>query len=435
MSTNSVVLKNGLIVTVNDRSEVFSGDILIEGKNIKKIEKNIKTDAAEYFDAGNYIIIPGFVQTHVHLCQTLFRNFADDLTLLDWLNQKIYPLEAMHTPESLKISAQLGIAELMLGGTSTILDMGTVYHMDVVFEELVRSGIRAYCGKTMMDYGDIPSAMLENTRESIDTSLALMDRWHDKEDGRIKYAFAPRFILSCSKELLIETAKLTAKYNLPFHTHASQNISEVNLVNDIYQQDTITFFDEIGATGPNLCLAHCVWLNNKEKEILRDNNIKVLHCPSSNLKLGSGIAPIPEYLDQGITVSMGADGAPCNNNLDAFTEMRLAALIQKPKYGPKSMDSETVFRMATIEGAKTLGLEKEIGSIEVGKKADLALVKLNQIQSIPFKSVYSKLVYSTPSSAVEHLMIDGKWVLRNRSLINYNIDDLMQEVNKISKPN
>jgi cytosine/adenosine deaminase-related metal-dependent hydrolase len=262
-----------------------------------------------------------------------------------------------------------------------------------------------------------------------------MDRWHDKEDGRIKYAFAPRFILSCSKELLIETAKLTAKYNLPFHTHASENISEVNLVNDIYQQDTITFFDEIGATGPNLCLAHCVWLNNKEKEILRDNNIKVLHCPSSNLKLGSGIAPIPEYLDQGITVSMGADGAPCNNNLDAFTEMRLAALIQKPKYGPKSMDSETVFRMATIEGAKTLGLEKEIGSIEVGKKADLALVKLNQIQSIPFKSVYSKLVYSTPSSAVEHLMIDGKWVLRNRSLINYNIDDLMQEVNKISKPN
>ena len=432
MNANWKLLKNGLIVTINDSADVDTGDILIEGKYIRGIGSNLKHSDAQYFDASEYVIIPGLIQTHVHLCQTLFRNLADDLTLLNWLNKKIYPWEALHTPESLAISTKLGIAELLLGGTSTILDMGTVNHMDVVFEELARSGMRAFCGKTMMVKGEMPIALQENTSKAIDSSITLLERWHNTGSERVKYAFAPRFILSCSKELLTETVKLSREYNVPLHTHAAENMTEVDIVKTMYNKDTISFFEEIGAAGPNLCLAHCVWLNDREKDILRDTKIKVLHCPSSNLKLGSGIAPIPEYLDHGITVSIGADGAPCNNNLDAFTEMRLAALIQKPKYGAHVMDSESVLRMATIEGAKTLGLENEIGSIEVGKKADLALIKLNQVHTIPYKSIYSKLVYSTPSSAVEHLIIDGEWVVKNRSLFNYDINDIMKQANYIA---
>jgi cytosine/adenosine deaminase-related metal-dependent hydrolase len=425
MYLNPLIIKNGLIVTINGNGDIYQGDILIEDKYIREIGANLNYTNAETFDASNYIVIPGLIQTHIHLCQTIFRNIADDLTLLDWLNQKIYPLEARHTPETLRISAQLGLAELMLGGTSTILDMGTVHHMDVVFEELNRSGIRAFCGKTMMDDGNIPDGLSESTRESIDSSLTLLERWHESANGRIKYAFAPRFILSCSENLLIETAKLCQQLNILFHTHAAETIEEVNLVKERYQKDTLSFMAQLGAVGPNLCLAHCVWLNKREKDIVGQQHVKVLHCPSSNLKLGSGIAPIPEYLDQGITVSLGADGAPCNNNLDAFTEMRFAALIQKPKYGPQIMDAETVMRMATVGGAKTLGLENEIGSIEKGKKADLAFVRLDQIHTIPYKNIYSKLVYSTPSSAVEYLMIDGQWTIKNRIIENYNIENII----------
>jgi 5-methylthioadenosine/S-adenosylhomocysteine deaminase len=432
MSAKPLILRNGLIVTINERRDVFKGDILIEDKYIRGISANVQHNNADSFDASSYVIIPGLIQTHIHLCQTIFRNMADDLKLLEWLNQKIYPMEAAHTPESLRISAQLGLAELMLSGTTTIMDMGTVHHMDVVFEELVRSGIRAFCGKTMMDYGKIPTDLIENTQGAIDSSLSLMKRWHDCADGRIKYAFAPRFVLSCSDELLNVTAKLSQQLKIPIHSHAAETMDEVDLVKEKYHQDTLSYLEQLGVVGPNLCLAHCIWLNEKEKDILYQQNVKVLHCPSSNLKLGSGIAPIPDYLERGITVSIGADGAPCNNNLDVFTEMRLAALIQKPKYGPHIMDSETVMRMATMEGAKTLGLENEIGSIEIGKKADLAFIRLDQIYTIPFNNIYSKLVYSTPSSAVEYLMIDGNWVVKNRSLVYYDIDEIIKQTNHVS---
>ena len=192
---------------------------------------------------------------------------------------------------------------------------------------------------------------------------------------------------------------------------------ETNLIEQTFGVKNINFFEKLGIAGPGVCLAHCIWLDEKEKDILEENNIKVLHCPSANLKLGSGIAPIPEYLERGISVSLGADGAPCNNNMDIFNEMRLAALIQKPENGPTAMNSETVFKMATIEGAKALGLEREIGSIETGKKADLVFCKINDLRSIPFENIYSKVVYSTNSSGVNHLMINGEWIVQDKQLV------------------
>lgn len=427
---DQLLIKNGLLVTVNNNSDVFKADILIKDGIISKIEENIHEYNVQNFDASEYIVTPGFVQTHVHLCQTLFRNLADDLSLLDWLEKKIWPFEGQHTSESLRLSTKMGISELLLGGTSTILDMGTVHHMDVVFEEIEHSGIRAFSGKTMMDAENNISTLKETTDDSIKTSCELLEKWHNKANGRIKYAFAPRFALSCTTELMKEVGELAKKYDVIYHTHASENQDEIKMVNEKYGKSNVEYFEELGITNPNLCVAHCVWLDENEKQILQDTGSKVLHCPSANLKLGSGIAPIPEYINRGINVSLGADGAPCNNNLDIFTEMRNAALIQKPIHGPQSMPAETVFKMATIEGAKALGLENDIGSIEVGKKADIAFIKRNQVQSLPFENIYSKIVYSTYSNSIEHLMIDGNWVVNNRQLQNYDISLILSEINK-----
>jgi len=430
MPSTPILIKRGVLVTVNPSSDIFKGDILVKDSKIVEIGLNITEPNATIFDASDYFVTPGFIQTHVHLCQALFRNLADDLSLLDWLKMKIWPLEGQHTEKSLRTSAQLGIAELLLGGTCTIMDMGTVHHMHTVFEEIEHSGIRAICGKTMMDWGDIPVSLRETTKESIDNSLRLLETWHNRADGRIKYAFSPRFVLSCSEELLLQTYSLSKEYGVHFHSHAAENKKETELVEQTFGARNIRYFDKLGIVGPDVCLAHCIWLDEKEKDILEHNKIKVLHCPSANLKLGSGIAPIPEYLKRGISVSLGADGAPCNNNMDIFNEMRLAALIQKPKNGPTAMNSESVFRMATIEGAKALGLESQIGSIEVGKKADLVFCKLNDLRSIPFENIYSKVVYSTNSSGVVHSMIDGKWVIKDRTLSAYDINKIILKSNQ-----
>ncbi len=429
--TDTTLIKNAHIITANSSMEILTGDILISGNQIIQIAPEINNKANVVFNAENYIITPGFIQTHIHLCQVLFRNLADDLSLLDWLTKKIWPFESTHTWDSLRISARLGIAELFLSGTTTIMDMGTVNHQDVIFEELASTGIRAIAGKTMMDFGDRPQGLQETTRESIDESLRLLKKWHGYDDSRLQYAFAPRFALSCSEELLSEVGQLAKEYHVLYHTHASENKDEAKLVEDRFGFGNIELFDKIGVADKNLCLAHCVWPNQGETELLKDKNIKVLHCPSANLKLGSGIAPIPDYLDKGITVSLGADGAPCNNNLNIFQEMRLAALIQKPVLGPKAMPAEQVFKTATINGAATLGLEKQIGSIEPGKKADLTFIKKNSVHAIPFDNVYSKLVYSTQASDVAHVMVDGKWVLKDRILQTIDQQKTVTTVNQV----
>ncbi|HGY54625.1 MAG TPA: 5'-deoxyadenosine deaminase [Caldithrix abyssi] len=428
--TQRILIKNGLVVTMNRRLEVVQADILIDGRHIKKIAPDIEESAAEVFDATGYIITPGFIQTHVHLCQALFRNLADDLSLLDWLEKKIWPYEGRHTPETLRLSARLGLAELIRSGTTTIMDMGTVHHQQVIFEELAASGIRAFAGKTMMDYGELPTSLKENTRESLDTSVMLLKEWHNYDEGRLRYAFAPRFALSCSDDLLVETGWLAREYDTVYHTHASENKDEVELVRQRFGVNNVMLFEKLGLAGSNLCLAHCIWTDEEERALLKEKNIKVLHCPSANLKLGSGVAPVPDYLQRGITVSLGADGAPCNNHLDAFNEMRLAALIQKPLHGPQSMTAEQVFNMATLGGAATLGIENETGSLEENKLADMIFIKDYQVHSIPYENVFSKLVYSAHSGDVQHVMVNGRWLMRDRQILFLDEQKLVHEVQK-----
>ncbi len=410
------LLKNTQIVTQNENRDVIKGDIWVENDTIKAVGENLNAPDAQVIDLDGLTVIPGLIQTHVHLCQVLYRNLADDLELLDWLSQHIWPMEMHHTPGSLRASAQLGLYEMLCSGVTSILDMGCAQHMDVVFEEMQRCGMRGFSGKVMMDDGE--QDYKETTEAVVKSTEAMIQKWH-RPGERVQYALAPRFVLSCSDALWREVKKLADKYDLLIHTHSSENRSEIALVEQQTGFRNVHFFVEKQLASPKLCLAHCIWLDEQEKQFLQDYDIKVLHCPGANMKLGSGFAPIPEYLRRGINVSLGSDGAPCNNNLDIFVDMRLAALIHKPNHGVTSITAQDVLDMATIFGANALGLSDQVGSIEPGKKADLTVLNLNKVHQNPVDNVVSQIVYSAQSRDVLHVMIDGKWVVQNKIPLAY----------------
>src|SRR5678815_5704613 len=327
-------------------------------------------------------------------------------------------MEAAHTPASITASARLGIAELIKGGTTSALTMETVNHTREVFKVVEETGFRATVGKCMMDKGDeVPRALQEQTASSIEESLALLDEWHGKAGGRIRYCFAPRFAISCTRELLARVGELARVRGVMVHTHASENRTECELVQQESGLRNITYLDSVGLTGRHVALAHCVHLSNDEIRTLKTTGTNVVHCPSSNLKLGSGIAPVVALLEEGVSVSLGADGAACNNRLDMFTEMRTAALLQKALHGPEVLAASRVLRMATIDGARALGLESEIGSLEVGKRADVAVIRLERLHTTPVKDVVSALVYSSEQDDVDTVIIDGDLLMRERRLL------------------
>jgi 5-methylthioadenosine/S-adenosylhomocysteine deaminase len=328
----------------------------------------------------------------------------------------------------LRASAKLGIYELQTGGTTTLLDMGTMNHQRVVFDELNKSGMRAFAGKCMIDENDLLAPFKESTKASLEESYQLAKEFHNSSNGRIKYAFAPRFVLSCSEELLIETSNMQKDFEgALYHTHSSENKGEIEAVRAKTGMENIEYFDSIGILGNRTILAHGIHVNEKEIEILKNTATRISHCPSANLKLASGTANIPRYLDEGISVSLGADGPPCNNNLSMFTEMRLASLIQKPLHGPTVMDAKTVFRLATIEGAKALGIENEVGSIEVGKKADLVTLDLDNPEQpllVDENNIYSAIIYSSSPRHVKSVFIDGRQVVENGESLVYDKDEI-----------
>jgi cytosine/adenosine deaminase-related metal-dependent hydrolase len=424
------------IVTVDPNNTILQNHAveIVDGK-IERIvplkDENISEYDGEILNYQNYTLIPGFIQTHIHLCQTLFRGFADDLELLDWLQKRIFPYENSHTKNSLRASVRLGLNDLITGGTTTFLDMGTLRHQEIIFEELISSGLRAFAGNCMMDRNELYPAFCETTDWNLKSTYDWAKSFHDGNNGKVKFGFAPRFVLSCSEKLLIGTKEMMEDFpGSLFHTHSSENKSEVETVRKMTGKENVEYFDSIGILDSHTVLAHCIHLNDQEVKTLKKNSTRISHCPSSNLKLGSGIANIPRYIKEGISVSLGADGAPCNNSLSAFNEMRHAALIQKPIHGPTAMDALTVFRLATIEGAKALHIENEVGSIEVGKKADLVLLdleKADQPLQLDNDNVYSSIVYSASKENVKVVMIDGELVMDDGRCLMFDEEELVEK--------
>lgn len=430
----TILIKNGTLLTIAESDTIMTGDLLIRGNRIASIGEAVSS-ADVVIDASGCAVLPGFVQTHIHLCQTLFRGAADDLALIDWLKKRVWPMEAAHTPASVRASARLGISEMIKGGTTCALTMETVNHTAEAFRVVEESGFRATVGKCMMDKGDdVPDALHEETESSIKESLALFEEWHGRAEGRIRYCFAPRFAVSCTRELLERVAHLARERGVMIHTHASENRTEIEMVERETGERNVAYLHSLGLTGSHVALAHCVHLDDEELGILANTGTHVVHCPSSNLKLGSGIARIKEMLERNISVSLGADGAPCNNRLDMFTEMRSAALLQKVFHGAEVLSAQRALRLATIDGARALGLEQEIGSLEVGKRADLILINLDRLHSTPLPTdVASAIVYSAQSSDVQTVIIDGQVVMRDRELLTINEQEVIEEANRESK--
>jgi 5-methylthioadenosine/S-adenosylhomocysteine deaminase len=428
---NSILIKNGTLLTMDDNNSIVRGDLLVRDGRIATIGETGQT-ADLVIDATGCAVLPGFVQTHIHLCQTIFRGAADDLPLLDWLKKRVWPMEAAHSPASIRASARLGVAELIKGGTTCALTMETVNHTEEVFRVIEETGFRATVGKCMMDKGDdVPGPLQEETSASIEESISLLETWHGKAGGRIRYCFAPRFALSCTNALLSRVAKLAKERDVIVHTHASENKNECALVESETGLRNVAYLDSLGLSGRHVVLAHCVHLDAAEFEILARTRTNVAHCPSSNLKLGSGIAEVSKMLNESISVSVGADGAACNNRLDMFTEMRTMALLQKAMHGPEAIPAKQALRIATIEGAKALGLEKEIGTLETGKRADLIAVNLNTLHATPYANdPVSALVYSAQTSDVQNVVIDGQLVMSDRKLLTLNEESVLEETNR-----
>ncbi|HUQ34626.1 MAG TPA: 5'-deoxyadenosine deaminase [Pyrinomonadaceae bacterium] len=431
----TILIKNGTLLLMDKDNSIMTGDLFIRGNRIVSVGESAGVDAADVvIDARGCAVLPGFVQTHVHLCQTLFRGAADDLALIDWLKKRVWPMEAAHTRASARASARLAISEMIKGGTTSALTMETVNHTGEAFRAVEESGFRATIGKCMMDKGDdVPSALHEETATSIQESLALLEEWHGRAGGRIRYCFAPRFAVSCTRELLSKVAELARTRGVMIHTHASENRTEIEMVESETGLRNVAYLHSLGITGQHVALAHCVHLDDTELDILADTGTHVAHCPSSNLKLGSGIAPIKEMIERGISVSLGADGAPCNNRLDMFTEMRSAALLQKVFHGAEVLSAERALGLATIDGARALGLAQEIGSLEMGKRADVIIVNLEQLHLTPRPvDIASALVYSAQSSDVKSVIIDGSLVMHDRELLTMDEGEIIEEANRES---
>ena len=429
---STILIKNGYLISMDSAGNQFYGDLLIEGKKIKQIAPKIDVIADKVIDAMDMVILPGFVQSHIHLCQSLLRGQADDQPLLDWLDT-VTSLEFRHSPETLYASARIGIAEMIKSGTTSIIDMGTLHHQDSVFIAIEESGIRAQAGKAMMDLTEnLPPLLRESTEDSLRNSIDLMHHWHGKADGRIRYGFAPRWQLWNTTELL-QTIKQEADWNpgVGIHGHAGEIEYEVKAMVERTGMRNLVYLENIGVVGPNVQMAHCIWLDDDEYRVMAETGTHALHCPCCNTKLGSGIAKVPEMLEKGINVALGSDGAPSNNNLDMFIEMRLASLIHKYRLGAEAMPAKDVLRMATMGGAKAIGMADQIGSLEEGKIADIIILDDGGLSAAPLRSfeeddVIKRLVSSYQSASVQTSIIDGQIVMENRQLLTMDEADILQ---------
>ncbi len=414
-----LVVRAATVVTMAGDG-VFDGDVAVDGGRIVAAGPDVGRGDVEIEGRGMFLV-PGLVQAHVHLCQTLFRGLADDLDVIDWLRERVWPFEQAHDAASMRASCRLGIAELLRGGTTTVLSMESVRHTDESFAAATDLGIRAVIGKALMDQWEPGTEMIgESTDAALHDLGALVERWHGAADGRLRVAPSPRGVRNATPELWKACVELAEDADLRLHTHVNENEAQANRLGASEEGRDVEALHRWGALNHRLVMAHCVWLSEAEQDLVRRHGPHVCHCPSANLKLASGVAPIPDYLAAGVNVALGADGAACNNRLDGFWEMRLAALVHKPRYGPRAMPAEVVLQMATRGGAWALGLQDEIGTIEPGKRADLVLVRRDRARSAPWSgsSPAVQLVYALGSDDVDTVVVDGRVVVAEGRLLS-----------------
>ncbi len=393
----------------------------------KKDELLSRYTAPKIIDRANMLAMPGLVNTHTHAAMTCFRGIADDMELMDWLNNYIFPAEAKNVNPHLAYSGSLlACAEMIKSGTTTFCDM-------YIFEQETaraasEAGMRCLVGEVLFDF---PSPNCKSPAEGLAYTRMLAERWRD--DPLVGIIVEPHALYTCSSPVIIEAKAIADEYGLPMGVHLLENRAERGQLEEKLGKSPVTFLQEIGCLDKNLLAFHCVYLSPEEIDLFAEHGCKVSHNPASNMKLASGIAPVPDMQKAGVTVGLGTDGAASNNTLDMIREMNTAAKLHKvARLDPTLMDARTVLRMATIEGAKALGLEDVTGSLEVGKKADIILLDLDKPHLTPIYSEYSHLAYAAGGADVDTVVINGKVVMENRRLLTIDEQAAMQNVREIA---
>ncbi|MFB6233936.1 MAG: 5'-deoxyadenosine deaminase [Halopenitus sp.] len=418
-------------VVADPETVIENGAVVVDGDAITAVG-NEETLADRYPDHERRefdIVAPGLVDAHVHSVQSLGRGLADDVALDEWLSEYVLPLEAAMDADAMRAAAELGYLECLESGTTTVLDHLSVHHAAEAFEAADDLGIRGRLGKVLMDR-NAPDALRQPTGVAIDESESLLREYHGAADGRLRYAVTPRFARSCTAECLRACRELVDDYSetgpeyddLRIHTHASETAEGVAAVEAETGMRPVEWLDEVGLTGPDVTLAHGIHTSETERSILADTDTVVTHCPSANMKLASGVVPVADYLDRSVTVALGNDGPPCNNALDAFTELRQASLLGTVAGDdPARLPAETVFRMATEGGARAAGFDR-IGALREGYQADLIGLTTATARATPVHDPVSHLVYAAHGDDVELTMVDGDVVYDDGELVAADVD-------------
>jgi 5-methylthioadenosine/S-adenosylhomocysteine deaminase len=433
-----LLITNATIVTMDPARRIIEdGVIAVRGDTIAFVGTGteLRTQAMKGFmgketiDAKGALVLPGFINGHTHVPMTLLRGLHDDVTLDDWLRKYIFPAEAKNVTEDfVRWGTRLAAAEQIRSGITTFADM--YYFEDAVAEETKAAGMRGVLGETFLDF---PAPDNKTNAAMIEYTEKFFKRWQN--DPLIHAAAAPHSIYTCSQKTLQDSAALARKYHAPILIHLAEMKKELD---DSLKQNGLTpvqYVEKLGILGPDVVAAHCIFVDEKDRKSLADRQVGCVHNPSSNMMLASGVAPVIEERAAGIAVGLGTDGpAGSNNDLDLMEEMDLAAKLQKiSKMDPRALGAKSVVEMATIEGAKALHMEKEIGSLEVGKKADVVLISLDEPNAVPMYDIYAQLAYALKGSDVETVVIGGRIVMRNKKLLTLNEPEILAKAREYGK--
>ena len=429
-----LIVTGGMVVTMDGQRSIYDdGAVAVTGDTIIAVgpreEIEARYTAAQTIDAKNKLVLPGFVNGHTHVPMTLFRGIHDDVTLNDWLYKYIFPAEAKNvTEEFVRWGTRLAAAEQIRSGVTTFADM--YYFEDAVAEETKAAGMRGVLGETFIDFpapdNKTNAAMLAYTEK-------FLQKWHG--DPLIHAAPAPHSIYTCSQETLQDATALARKYHAPILIHVAEMKKELD---DSLKQNgmsPVQYLEKIGVLGPDVVAAHCIFVDEADRKTLAQRQVGCVHNPSSNMMIASGVAPVPEMRAAGIAVGLGTDGpAGSNNDLDLMEEIDLAAKLAKiTRMDPLAINAKAVVEMATIDGAKALHMEKEIGSLEKGKKADLILISLDEPNAVPMYDVYAQLAYALKASDVETVIVGGRIVMRDRKLLTVNEPEAIAKAREYKK--
>jgi 5-methylthioadenosine/S-adenosylhomocysteine deaminase len=429
MQQVDIIIKNGTILTLDSNNSILENSFLcILGDRIFKIGTGNPTSfkAEKIIDAGGGLILPGMVNCHTHAAMSLFRGLADDLPLMEWLNNYIFPVERKIDAEFVYTGTRLALAEMILSGTTTFCDM--YLFEDEVAKAARKAGVRCLVGEVLYDF---PSPNYGPVEKGLEYTESLIQKWQN--DSLVSIAVEPHSLFTCSPELLTSSNELALRYNVPLIIHVAETLTEVAEIKKKYGKTPVRYLDSLGLLGPHLIADHCVHVENPDIKIMAAHGVKVVHNPESNMKLASGIAPVPEMLSQGLTVGLGTDGCASNNNLDLFSEMDTAAKLHKVNtLDPTVMDALSVLKMATIHGARALGLHHITGSLEVGKRADVIVIDTHKPHLTPMYNPTSHLVYAARGNDVQHSIINGQPVMEDRKLLTLDLAEIIAKAREMS---